>query len=135
MIHGRHGGGVAPAEDLRDDPADAAPELPGAGLAHTVAGTPPRAHRASPDASSLTGALSVSSTVFLTRFYMPLRSDPSSTYTMFADAARAHFVSDLLFSRWKSYDGTRAVFRYAVVNIRKKLCVTSVQADVSYSLV
>lgn len=37
MVHGRHGGGVAPAEDLRDNPADAAPELPGAGLAHAVA--------------------------------------------------------------------------------------------------
>ena len=43
---------------------------------------------------------------------------------MFADTARAPFVVDLLFSRWKSYDGARAVFRYAVVNLRKKLCVT-----------
>lgn len=61
-------------------------------------------------------ALSVSSTVFLTRFYMPLGSDSSSTDTMFADTARAPFVNDLLFSRWKSYDEARAVFRYAVVN-------------------
>lgn len=65
-------------------------------------------------------ALSVSSTVFLTRFYMPLGSDSSSTDTMFADTARAPFVNDLLFSRWKSYDGARAVFHYAVVNLRKK---------------
>ena len=33
----RHGGGVAPAEHLRDDPAHAAPQLPGARLAHAVA--------------------------------------------------------------------------------------------------
>lgn len=68
--------------------------------------------------------MSVSSTVFLTRFFMSLRSDSSSTVTMFADTARASFVVDLLFSRWKSFDGARAVFRYAVVNLRKKLCVT-----------
>lgn len=37
VVHGRHGGGVAPAEHLRHDPAHAAPELPGAGLAHAVA--------------------------------------------------------------------------------------------------
>lgn len=37
VVHGRHGGGVAPAEHLRDDSAHAAPELPGAGLAHAVA--------------------------------------------------------------------------------------------------
>lgn len=37
VVHGGHGGGVAPAEHLRDDPAHAAPELPGAGLAHAVA--------------------------------------------------------------------------------------------------
>lgn len=36
------------------------------------------------------------------------------------------FVNDLLFSRWKSYDGARTVFRYTVVNLRKKLCVTTV---------
>ena len=36
MVHGGHGGGVAPAEHLRDDPAHAAPELPGARLAHAV---------------------------------------------------------------------------------------------------
>ena len=53
-------------------------------------------------------------------------SDPSSTDAMSADTARAPFVNDLLFSRWKSYDGSRAVFRYAVVNLRKKLCVTTV---------
>lgn len=53
-------------------------------------------------------------------------SDPSSTDAMFADAARAPFVSDLLFSRLKSYDDAWAVFRYAVVNLRKKLCVTAV---------
>ena len=40
-------------------------------------------------ASSSSGALSVSSTVFLTRFLMSLRSDSSSTDAMFADAARA----------------------------------------------
>ena len=66
---------------------------------------------------------------------MSLGSDSSSTDTMFADAARAPFVNDLLFSRWKSYDGARAVFRYAVVNLRKKLCVTSVLADASNSFV
>lgn len=66
---------------------------------------------------------------------MSLRSDSSSTDTMFAGTARAPFVNDLLFSRWKSYDGTRAEFRYAVVNLRKKLCVTSAQADASYSFV
>lgn len=37
VVHGRHGGGVASAEHLRHDPAHAAPELPGAGLAHAVA--------------------------------------------------------------------------------------------------
>lgn len=37
VVHGGHGGGVAPAEHLRDDPAHTAPELPGAGLAHAVA--------------------------------------------------------------------------------------------------
>ena len=37
VVHGGHGGGVAPAEHLRDDPAHAAPELPGARLAHAVA--------------------------------------------------------------------------------------------------
>lgn len=70
-----------------------------------------------------------------TRFYMSLRSNFSSTDTISADTARAPFVNDLLFSRLKSYDGARAVFRYAVVSLRKKLCVTSVQADVSYSFV
>ena len=50
--------------------------------------------------------------------------DPSSIDAMFADLARASFVDDLLFSRQKSYDGAWAVFRYAVVNLRKKLCVT-----------
>ena len=55
---------------------------------------------------------------------MSLRSDSSSTDTMLADAARAPFVVDLLSSRWKSYDGARDVLRYAVVNLRKKLCVT-----------
>lgn len=70
--------------------------------------------------------MSVSSTVFLTRFYMSLHSDPSSTDTMFADTARAPSVGDLLFSRWKSYDGAWVVIRYADVTLRKKLCVTSV---------
>lgn len=37
VVHGGHGGGVAAAEHLRDDPAHAAPQLPGAGLAHAVA--------------------------------------------------------------------------------------------------
>lgn len=46
---------------------------------------------------------------------------------MFAGAARAPFVNDLLFSRWKPYDRVRAVFRYAVVNLRKKLCVTQLR--------
>lgn len=46
-------------------------------------------------------------------------SDPSSTDAMFADAARAPFVSNLLFSRLKSYDDARIVFRYTVVNLRK----------------
>ena len=66
---------------------------------------------------------------------MSLRRDPSPTDTMFADTARASFVGDLLFSRWKSYDGARAVFRYAVVNLRKIICVTSVQAEASSSFV
>lgn len=66
---------------------------------------------------------------------MLLRRDSSSTDTMFADTARAPFVNDLLFSRWKPYDGARAVFRYSVVNLRMKSCVTSVQADASYSFV
>ncbi len=74
--------------------------------------------------TSSSSALNVSSTVFLTRFFMSLRSDSSSTDTMFADTARTPFVGDLLFSRQKSYDGVRTVFRYAVVNLRKKLCVT-----------
>lgn len=52
-------------------------------------------------------------------------SDPSSTDAMFADAARAPFRRRFVFSRLKSYDGARAVFRYAVVNLRKELCVTS----------
>lgn len=47
---------------------------------------------------------------------MLLRSDLSSTDAMFVDTARAPFVGDLLFSHLKSYDGVRAVFRYAVVN-------------------
>lgn len=66
---------------------------------------------------------------------MSLRSNFSSTDTISADTARAPFVNDLLFSRWKSFDGARALFRYAVVSLRKKLCVTSVQADASYSFV
>ena len=66
---------------------------------------------------------------------MSLGSDSSSTDTMFADTARTPFVNDLLFSRWKSYDGARGEFRYVVVNLRKKLCVTSVQTDASYSFV
>ena len=37
VVHGGHGGGVAPAEHLRHDPAHAAPQLPGARLAHAVA--------------------------------------------------------------------------------------------------
>lgn len=37
MVNGGHGGGVAPAEHLRDDPAHAAPGLPGPGLSHAVA--------------------------------------------------------------------------------------------------
>ena len=45
---------------------------------------------------------------------------------MFADASRAPFVDDLLFSRWKSFDWARVVVRYAVVNLRKKLFVTAV---------
>ena len=61
-----------------------------------------------------------------TRFYMSLRSNSSSTDTIFTDAARAPFVGDLLFSCWKSYDGAWVVIRYADVTLRKKLCVTSV---------
>ncbi len=49
--------------------------------------------------TSSSSALNVSSTVFLTRFFMSLRSDSSSTDTMFADTARTPFVGDLLFSR------------------------------------
>lgn len=37
VVHGGHGGGVAPAEHLRDYPAHAAPQLLGARLAHAVA--------------------------------------------------------------------------------------------------
>lgn len=73
--------------------------------------------------TSSNSALSVSSTVFLARFFMSLRSDISSTDTIFADTARAPFINDLLFSRWKSYAGALSAFRYAVVNLRKKLCV------------
>ena len=51
------------------------------------------------DATSSSGGLSVSSMVFPTRFLMSLRSDSSSTDTLFADAARAPLVNDLLFSR------------------------------------
>lgn len=47
-------------------------------------------------------------------------SDPSSTDAMFADTVRGPFVGDLLFIRWKSYDGARTEFRYTVVNLRKK---------------
>lgn len=39
---------------------------------------------------------------------------------MFADTTRVPFVNDLLFSRWKSYDGALAVFCYMVANLRKK---------------
>lgn len=52
----------------------------------------PAPHRTAPtrsDAFSSTSELNVSSTVFLTRFFMSLRSDSSSTYTMFADTTRA----------------------------------------------
>lgn len=66
---------------------------------------------------------------------MPLRSNSVSTDAVFANMDRVPFVNDLLFSRWKSYDGARTVSRYAVVNLRKKICVTSVQADASYSFV
>lgn len=45
---------------------------------------------------------------------------------MFADAVRGPFVGDLLFGCWKSHDRVRAVFHYAVVNLRKKFCVTAV---------
>lgn len=74
--------------------------------------------------TSSSSALSVSSTVFLARFFMSLHSDIPSTDTMFADTVRAPFVNDLLFSRRKSYAGARSAFRYAVVNSRMKLCVT-----------
>ena len=37
MVHGHGGGGVPGAEDRREDAAHAAPQLPGAGLAHAVA--------------------------------------------------------------------------------------------------
>lgn len=49
--------------------------------------------------TSSSSALNVSSAVFLTRFFMSLRSDSSSTDTMFVDTARTPFVGDLLFSR------------------------------------
>ena len=77
--------------------------------------------------TSSSSALSVSSTVFLARFFMFLRSDISSTDTIFADTARASFINDLLYSRWKSYAGARTAFRYAVVNLRKKFCGTQEQ--------
>lgn len=44
-------------------------------------------------------------------------SDPSSIDAMFAEAARTPFVDALLFSRLKSYDGARAVFRYVLVHL------------------
>lgn len=44
----------------------------------------------------------------------------------FAGTVRGPFVGDLLFGCWKSYDRARAVFHYAVVNLRKKFCVTAV---------
>lgn len=47
---------------------------------------------------------------------------------MFADAALAPFVDDLLFSRLKSYDDAWMVFLYVSVNLCKKLCVTSLCA-------
>jgi len=37
VVHGGHGGGAAPAEHLRDDPAHAAPRPPGARLTHAAA--------------------------------------------------------------------------------------------------
>ena len=49
--------------------------------------------------SSSSSALSDSSTVFLTRFFMSLCSDFSPTVTMLAGTARTPFVGDLLFSR------------------------------------
>ena len=64
--------------------------------------------------NSSSSALSISSTVRLTRFLMSLRSDPLPTATMFADTSRPPLVNDLLFSSWKSYRGARDVFRYAV---------------------
>ena len=45
---------------------------------------------------------------------------------MFADTVRGLFVGNFLFGCWKSYDRARSVFRYAVVNLRKKFCVTAV---------
>lgn len=81
------------------------------------------------DAFSSTSASSFSSTVLLTRFLMSLRSDSSSTNTMFTDTARALFVNDSLFSREKSFGGARAVIRRVVVNLRKRLCVTLSEAQ------
>ena len=46
---------------------------------------------------------------------------------MFADTARPR-VNDLLFSRWKSYDGARSVFRYAAANLRKNLDGTMIES-------
>lgn len=71
----------------------------------------------SSDASLSSSALSASSTVFLIRFYMSLRSNSPSTDNDIHRHGPRPFVNDLLFSRWKSYDGVRAVFRYAVVNL------------------
>lgn len=76
-------------------------------------------------ASSSSSALNVSSTVFLTKFSMSLRSDYPSTAMVFAGTARVPFVNNLLFSRQKSHDKAQGVFRYAVVILRNKLCVTS----------
>lgn len=66
----------------------------------------------------------VSSTFFLTRFLMSPRSDSSSTDTMLSDTARVPFACGWLLGRLKSYAGTPAVLRYAVVNLRRILCVT-----------
>lgn len=76
-------------------------------------------------------ASSISSTGLPRQIPMSLRSDSSSTDMTFAGTARAPPVDDLLSSRQKSYDGARAVFRYVVIDLGKRLCVTRRRSKVN----
>lgn len=76
-------------------------------------------------------ASSVSSTGLPHQIPMSLRSDSSSTDMTFAGTARVPLVDDLLSSRQKSYDGARVVFRYVVIDLGKRLCVTRRRSKVN----